>query len=108
MATYSADAGKLNLSLHQGDELGTVIDFTPTDLTGYTVTSSVVSLACNQTVAAMTTSVVTPTAGIVNLSMTETQTAALPVGTYRWSLYWDAPGSVRRTALGGTFEVKQR
>jgi hypothetical protein len=108
MATYSQDSGTLHLSLHQGDELGTVIDFTPTNLTGYTVSSSVVSLACNQTVAAITTSIVTPTAGIVSLSMTEAQTAALPVGSYRWNLYWDAPGSVRRTALGGVFEVKQR
>lgn len=108
MATYSADAGALHISLHQGDELGTLIDFNPTNLTGYTVASSVVSLACNQTVASITTTVVTPTAGIVNLSLTETQTAAMPVGTYRWNLYWDAPGSVRRTALGGTFEVKQR
>ena len=108
MATYSAEAGTLHLAIHQGDELGTVIDFTPTDLTGHTVTSSVVSLASNQTVASITTTVVTPTAGIVNLSMTETQTSAMPVGTYRWSLYWDAPGSVRRTALGGVLEVKQR
>jgi hypothetical protein len=108
MATYSQDSGPLHLSLHQGDELGTVIDFTPTNLTGHTVSSVIVSLACNQTVAAMTTSVVTPTAGIVSLSLTEQQTAALPVGSYRWHLYWDAPGNVRRTALGGVLEVKQR
>lgn len=108
MATYDATSGALNLSVTRGDELGTVIDFTPTDLTGYTVASQIISLASGRTVASITTSIVSATAGTVNIGLTETQTTALPVGSYRWHLYWDAPGSVRRTALGGVLEVKQR
>ncbi len=108
MATYSQDSGALHLSLVQGDELGTVIDFTPTDLTGYTVASDIHSLVTGGTVATATVSIVSATAGTVNVSLSETDTAALAVGTYGWRLYWDATGSVRRTALSGTLEVKAR
>lgn len=105
MSTYTQLPGSLGLSFRRGDELGTTIDFTPTDLTGYTVTSDIVSLVTGNVVQPVTISISNATAGIVAISLTETQTAALPVGTYGWRLAWDAPGSVRRTALQGTCEV---
>lgn len=108
MATYSQDSGALHISLVQGDELGTVIDFTPTDLTGYTVTSDIHSLVTGDTVATAAVSIVSATAGTVNVTLSESQTSALKVGTYGWRLYWDASGNVRRTALSGTLEVKKR
>jgi hypothetical protein len=108
MATYSQDSGALHLSIVRGDELGTVIDFTPTDLTGYTVASDIHSLVTGETVATATVSIVSATAGTVNLALSETETSALKVGTYGWRMYWDASGNVRRTALSGTLEVKSR
>jgi hypothetical protein len=106
MATYEQLPGTLNLKLRAGDELGTVITFSGTTLTGYTVASSVVSLVTGDTVAAMTTVVYGATAGQVQIAMSETATSAIAPGTYGWNLVWDAPGSVRRTALTGTFEVR--
>ena len=105
MSTYTQLPGSLGLSFRRGDELGTSIDFTPTDLTGYTVTSDIVSLVTGSVVQPVTVAISNATAGVVAISLTETQTAALPVGTYGWRLEWHAPGSVRRTALQGTCEV---
>lgn len=105
MSMYTQLPGSLGLAFRKGDELGTTVDFTPTDLTGYTVTSNIVSLVTGEVVQPITVSVVSATAGIVSISLTETQTAALPAGTYSWHFAWDAPGAVRRTALQGMVEV---
>jgi hypothetical protein len=104
-STYSQLPGQLGLSLRRGDELGTTIDFSPTTMTGYTVSAVITSLVTGSTVAAFQTTLTNAAAGIVNIALTEQQTAALPVGTYGWRLEWDAPGSVRRTALQGLVEV---
>lgn len=104
MATYEQLPGNLGLAFRRGDELGTTIDF-DTSLSGYTVTSNIVSLVTGNVVQPITVALSNATAGVVAISLTETQTAALPVGTYGWRLEWDAPGSVRRTALQGTCEV---
>lgn len=105
MSSYTQLPGSLGLSFRRGDELGTSIDFTPTNLTGYTVTSAIVSLVSGDVVQPITVSIANATAGVVNISLSETQTAALPAGTYSWHMAWDAPGSVRRTALQGMVEV---
>lgn len=106
MPTYEQLPGSLGLSLRKGDELGTTVDFTPTNLTGYTVTSDIISLVTGAVVQPITVAVTNATAGIVNISLTETQTGALPVGTLGWRLEWLAPGDVKRTALSGMVEVK--
>ena len=105
MPTYTQLPGTLGLAFRRGDELGTTVDFTPTDLTGYTVTSHIVSAVTGQTVTAITTTLSDAAAGVVGLALTETQTAAISAGTYTWRLEWVAPGDVKRTALSGMVEV---
>lgn len=105
MATYTQLPGSLGLSLCRGDELGTTIDFSPTTLTDYTVTAVITSVVTGEVVETISTSVSDGPNGVVSLALTETQTAALPVGTYGWRLEWDAPGNVKRTALQGVVEV---
>jgi len=104
-STYSQLPGTMNLSFKRANDFGTLIDFDGTTLVGYTVTASMTSLVTGATVVPFTTSVTDAAAGQVNISLTDTQTAALPAGTYGWQLDWTAPGSVQRTALSGTVEV---
>jgi hypothetical protein len=104
MSTYSQLPGQLNLAFRAGDQLGTTIDF-DIQLTGHTVSSQIVSLVTGTAVASITASVSNPEAGVVSIAMSETATASLTPGTYRWLLTWDAPGDVRRTALNGFCEV---
>jgi len=104
MSTYSQLPGQLNLALRAGDELGTTIDF-DIPLSGYTVSSQIVSLVTGTAVASITATVSDAAAGVVSIAMSETATAAITPGTYRWRLTWDAPGDVRRTALQGFCEV---
>lgn len=105
MAAYSQLPGQLGITLRAGDELGTVVDFNPTDLTGYTVDASVYSLVTRVEVADIAATIVDAANGTVSLAMTETQTAAVPPGSYGWRLEWTQPGDVKRTALTGVFEV---
>jgi len=104
MPTYTQLPGTLGLAFRRSDELGATVDFS-TDLTGYTVTSHIVSAVTGQTVTAITTTLSDAAAGVVGLALTETQTAALSAGTYTWRLEWVAPGDVKRTALSGMVEV---
>jgi hypothetical protein len=103
-STYSQLPGPLHLSLRRGDEFGTSIDF-DIDMTGYTVSSSIVSAITGSAVGTMTATLTNAQTGVVNVSMTEEQTAAIVPGTYSWRLEWTAPGSVKRTALTGFVEV---
>jgi len=103
-STYSQTPGALHLAFRRGDQLGTEVDF-DIDMTGYTVTSSIVSAITGNAVGTMTATLTNASTGIVNIAMTEEQTAALVPGTYSWRLEWTAPGSVKRTALTGFAEV---
>jgi len=105
MATYTSLPGTMNLAYKRANDFSTLIDFDGTTLVGYTVTASMVSLVTGSSVQAFTTSVTDAAAGQVNVSLTDTQTAALPAGTYGWRLDWTAPGDIQRTALQGTVEV---
>jgi hypothetical protein len=104
MATYNLLPGAMSLGLKRGNDFSTLIAF-DTSLVGHSATSSITSLVTGATVTAMTTSIADASAGQVNVSLTDTQTAALAAGTYGWRLDWVAPGSVQRTALQGTLEV---
>jgi hypothetical protein len=95
----------MNLSLKRANDFSTLIDFDGTTLVGFSVTSSITSLVTGASVVPFTTTVTDASAGQVNIALTDTQTAALPAGTYGWQLDWTAPGSVQRTALSGTVEV---
>jgi Flp pilus assembly protein TadG len=105
MSIYSQLPGTMNLAFKRANDFGTLIDFDGTTLVGYTVTATVTSLVTGATVMPFTTSITDASAGQVNISLTDTQTASLPAGTYGWQLDWTAPGSVQRTALSGTVEV---
>jgi hypothetical protein len=104
MATYEQLPGELNLAFRRADEVSTEIDFSPISLTGYTMTSTLTSLVSGGTVASMATTMVDAAAGRVNIGLTDEQTAALPVGTYRWTMTAN-DGMARRTYLTGIVEV---
>lgn len=107
MSTYSQEPAVVHLAFVRGDEFGATVDFS-NDLSGYSLSASVFSLVSQQNMAPLSVSVVSQTAGIVTVSLTELQTSLMPAGTYGWNMYWDAPGSVRRSALSGTVEVRNR
>jgi hypothetical protein len=104
-STYSQLPGTMNLAFRRANDFATLIDFDGVTLVNYTVTASMTSLVTGATVVPFTTSVTDASAGQVNIALTDTQTAALPAGTYGWQLDWTAPGSIQRTALSGTVEV---
>lgn len=104
MAGVSTLPGTLNITVKHGDELSTLVDFS-IDLTGYTFQTEVVSAITGAAVGTMTVSAVNLPSGQLNLSMTETACDAIAPGSYLWRLIWTAPGTVRRTALEGVFEV---
>jgi len=104
-STYRLLPGTMNLAFKRAGDFATLIDFDGTTLVGYTATASITSLVTGTTVVPFLTSITDASAGQVQIALTDTQTAALPAGTYGWQLDWTAPGSVQRTALSGTVEV---
>lgn len=102
--TFSVLPGTMNLTFKRSGDFAALVDF-DLNLTGYTVSASLVSLVSSAVVQAFTASIPDAAAGQVSVSLTDTQTAALAAGTYGWQLDWVAPGSVQRTALSGTVEV---
>jgi hypothetical protein len=104
MANYEQLPGELNLAFRRGDEVSTEIDFSPISLTAYTMAASLVSLVSGGTVSSMTTTMVDAAAGRLNIGLTDEQTAALPIGTYRWDLTAN-DGTARRSYLTGVVEV---
>ena len=104
MATASTLPGTLNVTVKHGNELAQLVDFSIT-LTGYTFEAEVVSAITGNEVGELTVSAVNLASGQLNLAMTETVCLAIAPGSYLWRLIWTAPGTVRRTALEGIFEV---
>lgn len=107
MPSYEQLPGRLNLAFRAGDDFATLIDFDPITMTGYTVTAAVYSYVSGATVADFTTTLSNAAAGRVNIALTDTQTAAIPAGTYAWRLQWTDAGGAQRTALTGFAEVTQ-
>ena len=103
MPSYDQTPGTLNLKMNQGDDVSVLIDLSIA-LTGYTVTSSVTSLVTGADVVPFTVTVVSATAGQVNVSLSDTQMAALARGTYGWHMAW-TESNATRTALTGYVEV---
>jgi len=104
MTAYNQLPGQMSLSFKRANDFSSLIDF-DVSLVSYSVTASITSLVTGTTVIPFTTSITDASAGQVNIALTDTQTAALPAGTYGWQLDWTAPGSIQRTALSGTVEV---
>lgn len=103
MPSYDQLPGTLNLSFVRGDDFSVLVDFSIT-MTGYAVTAEMVSVVSGAVVQEMTATAVDAAAGQFNVSLTDTQTAALARGTYGWRLTW-IEGSATRTALTGFVEV---
>lgn len=103
MPSYDQTPGTLNLSFARGDDFSALVDFSIA-MTGYTVTAGMTSLVSGSDVQSLTVSFVSATAGQVNVSLTDAQTAALARGTYGWNMKW-TEGNATRTALTGMVEV---
>lgn len=103
--TFELLPGELNLAFRAGDQLDVSLDF-DIDMTGYSVSANIASLVDGATIASVSATVTNASSGIVTIGMTETATAALKPGTYRWRLIWTATGNVVRTAVSGIVEVK--
>lgn len=103
MPSYDQTPGSLNLSLVRSDDFSSLIDFS-IGMSGYTVTAGITSLVTGNEVQPLTVSIVSATAGQVNVSLTDTQTAALARGTYGWRMQW-TENNATRTALTGFVEV---
>jgi hypothetical protein len=102
MATFSQLPGTLNLAWKRGDRFAAALDF-DLDLTGYTVTSSVVSLVTGESVRSF--NVNRTGTSQITVDLTESQ-SALPAGTYGWELHWVSNAHPFRTPVAGIVEVK--
>lgn len=103
MANYKQLPGTLNLAFNRGDDVSVLIDLN-IPAVGYTFTSSIVSAVTGGAVVPFTTTVQSAADGQVNIALTDTQTAALAAGSYRWQMQW-TEGNATRTALTGYVEV---
>ena len=103
MPSYDQTPGALNLSFKRGDDVSVLVDFS-ISLASYTVTAGMTSLVTGDEVQPLTVSFASATAGQVNVSLTDTQTAALARGTYGWQMKW-VENQATRTALTGFVEV---
>lgn len=104
MALAAQTPGYLAISFRSGDEYSTLLDFSIAT-TGYTWTAEVYSVVTGDVLQNPTITVVSAANGQVNLSWTETQTAALAAGTYGCRVIWTTAGDARRTVLDGMLEV---
>jgi len=103
MPSYDQTPGVLNLSFVRGDDFSTLIDFSIA-MTGYTVAASMYSTVSGAEVQAFTVTAANAASGQYNISLTDTQTAALARGTYGWRMTW-TENNATRTALTGFVEV---
>ena len=114
MASWIQTPDSLDFVFVQGDEIKVLLDFDQ-NLTGYTFETKIIEVlnvaGGNVTDYAVTVSftqtVVNLSTGHINLSLQETQTAALSLGgNYRWFMRWFSPDQVTRTVLSGTVTVR--
>ncbi|NBX91624.1 MAG: hypothetical protein EBQ85_00145 [Proteobacteria bacterium] len=113
-AVFSQLPGELTLQLVRGDEVSFSAVFTGSDLATYTLESHVytgqrdtLTVLVTPTVTKSTATVAGVTSTTVQISMTETQTLAIPsYGTPRWYLRWVSAGGVTRTILAGAVKAE--
>ena len=103
MASYEQLPGTLNLALRRGDDFSVDVDFS-IDLTGFSVTATAHSVVNDAQIIAFTTTLTNAAQGVLNITLTDAQTAGLALGTYLWRLVGTS-GSVTRTYLSGYMEV---
>jgi hypothetical protein len=102
-SSYDQAPGSLNLSFNRGNDFSALIDLSIA-VTGYSFTASITSLVTGAEVVPFTATVASEANGQVNIGLTDTQTAAIPRGTYGWNLTW-VENQATRTALTGFVEV---
>lgn len=93
-------AGRQDVTYRTGDNFSTEVDWS-LDLTGYTVTSALVSVVTGATVLALTTTLTDAAAGKVGVAFP----AVTVPGTYEWRQTLVSPGGDTRTGLIGYVEV---
>lgn len=101
--SYDQTPGTLNLSLVRGDDFSALIDLS-ISIVSYAVTAEVTSLVTGAQVVPFTVTIPSAANGQINIALTDTQTAAIPRGTYGWNLKW-TENAATRTALTGYVEV---
>lgn len=97
--------GAYHLDIYQGDVFTLSLDF-DVDLTGYTLEAQIRHDPDDTTPAETLTVTVTDAAnGLVQLSLTAVETAALLPQRYWWDLQWTDPSGDVRTILRGRATV---
>jgi hypothetical protein len=111
---YDQRPQTLNLLVRRGDALNTDLTLTvgcsgtaAFSLAGYTLTSDIVSLVTGNVVQTASATIVNAGAGVANVTVSEADIEALPIGSYGWSLRWTAPTGAERTPYAGLFEVSR-
>lgn len=114
MSDYDQSPATLNLAVRAGDELNADLTLTvgcsgtaAYSLAGYAVESDLRSVITGNVVQTVSASITNAAGGIVNIAMTESETAALPVGAYSWRLRWTTPNDITRTVYAGILEVRR-
>lgn len=100
MPLLDGGPGRQDFTFRAGDTFRTEVDWS-IDLSGYAVTSALVSLVTGATVASIPTTLVDASAGRVGV---EFPAVTVP-GTYGWTQTWVAPNGDTRTGLVGYVEV---
>lgn len=103
MPLFEQLPGYLGLAFRRGDDFTTTIDFDiPT--TGFSWVADIRSPITGEAFQAITVVNTNAATGVVTLSLTDTQTDALPAGTWSWTLVGTV-SSVTRTYFSGFVEV---
>lgn len=126
MASFDQIPAELPITCIVGDELNVGLALktgtnAAVNVTGYTLEAKVYvptfanpdgsfgsgAYTVGATAATFTTSVVSASAGTVNIGLTETQTSALsPAIGYRWYFRWVDTSGVTLTVLAGAFTAR--
>jgi hypothetical protein len=104
MATAAQSPGELNVAFRRGNDYSTLVDLS-ISITGYAWQAEIYSITNGQVLTNPTISVVDAAAGKFNISVSDTQAAALPPGTLGLRITWTAPGDYKRLAFDGVCEV---
>lgn len=116
MATISQLPADVTLRKFRGDEFRVTFDF-DIDLTGYTITSEIYTIAVvaaaagggtateKSSVGSFSVEEVSLLNGQIAVALDEAQSLAIDAGSYRWLLKWVSPLGETRTVLNGAFEI---
>lgn len=105
MAVFEQLPGYLSLAFRQGDDFSATIDFS-INVTGYSWQADIRSPITGESVEELTVTATNAASGILVVSLTDTETEALPAGTWSWTLVGTV-GGVTRTYFSGFVEVTE-